>query len=69
MSRRMIIYLISSCRGIVTTSTQDSTRFFQNPGSIGANFGQVKELDPENVLYIEDVTVPTDLSFLRFSIP
>lgn len=51
--------------GIVYDATQDSTRFFQNPGSIGASIGRAMEIDPENILYIEDATVPSDLSFLK----
>jgi hypothetical protein len=49
--------------GIVYDGKQDSTRFFQNAGTIGG--GQAKEIDPENIIYIEDVTVPDDLSFLK----
>jgi hypothetical protein len=46
--------------GVVYDSKQDLTRFFQYPGN-----GQAKELDPDGILYIEDVTVPDDLSFLK----
>jgi hypothetical protein len=46
--------------GIVFDKKQDITRFFQYPG-----VGQAKELDPEGILYIEDVTVPDDTSFLK----
>jgi hypothetical protein len=49
--------------GIIYDGKQDITRFFQNPGIIGG--GQAKEIDPENIIYIEDVTVPYDLSFLK----
>lgn len=49
--------------GIIYDSKRDATRFFQNAGTIGG--GQAKEIDPENILYIEDVTVPDDLSFLK----
>lgn len=49
--------------GILYDGKQDSTRFFQNPGTIGG--GQAKEIDPENIIYIEDVAVPADLSFLK----
>lgn len=46
--------------GVVFDSKQDLTRFFQYSGS-----GQPTELEPEGILYIEDVTVPDDLSFLK----
>lgn len=46
--------------GVVFDKKQDLTRFFQYPG-----VGQAKELDPEGILYIEDVTVPDDTSFLK----
>jgi hypothetical protein len=46
--------------GVVYDSKQDLTRFFQYSGS-----GQAKELEPDGILYIEDVTVPADLSFLK----
>ena len=46
--------------GVVFDKVQDATRFFQYPGT-----GMAKELDPEGILYIEDVTVPDDLSFLK----
>ena len=49
--------------GIVYDRAQDATRFFQS--GAGASSGQAKELDPEGILYIEDVTVPPDLSFLK----
>jgi hypothetical protein len=51
--------------GIVYDAAQDATRFFQNAGTVGTSIGQAKEIDPENILYIEDVTVPDDLSFLK----
>lgn len=46
--------------GVVFDKKQDITRFFQYPG-----VGQARELDPEGILYIEDVTVPDDTSFLK----
>lgn len=46
--------------GIVYDAKQDATRFFQYSGS-----GVAKELEPEGILYIEDVTVPDDISFLK----
>lgn len=46
--------------GVVYDAKQDLTRFFQYSGS-----GQAKELEPDGILYIEDVTVPDDLSFLK----
>lgn len=46
--------------GILYDSKQDATRFFQSgKGTMPL------ELDPENILYIEDVTVPDDISFLK----
>lgn len=47
--------------GILYNNKSDVTRFFQSGGSLG----QAKELDPESLLYIEDVTVPDDTSFLK----
>ena len=51
--------------GIIYDSKEDTTRFFQNPGSIGSDYGRAKEIDSENILYVEDTTVPDDLSFLK----
>ena len=48
--------------GIIYDAKQDTTRFFQSGAGWG---GQAKELDPDNLLYIEDVTVPDDISFLK----
>jgi hypothetical protein len=47
--------------GILYNSKSDVTRFFQSGGSLS----QAKELNPESLLYIEDVTVPDDTSFLK----
>ena len=49
--------------GIVYDSTQDATRFFQT--KIGTGWGGAVELNPEQILYIEDVCVPSDTSFLK----
>jgi hypothetical protein len=49
--------------GIIYDGKDDSTRFFQNQGTVGR--GQAKEIDATNILYIEDSTVPDDLSFLK----
>ncbi len=48
--------------GVVFDRKQDVTRFFQSGKS---SSGQAQELEPENILYIEDVTVPDDISFLK----
>ncbi len=48
--------------GIIFDRAQDLTRFFQYGKT---STGQAQELDSENILYIEDVTVPDDLSFLK----
>ena len=50
--------------GIVFDRQQDATRFFQYTGT-----GQPKEIEPSNVLYIEDSTVPDDISFMKSLIP
>jgi hypothetical protein len=50
--------------GVVFDSKQDITRFFQYSGS-----GQAVELEPDGILYIEDVTVPDDISFLKVLMP
>lgn len=50
--------------GVVYDSKQDLTRFFQYSGS-----GQAVELEPDGILYIEDVTVPDDISFLKVLMP
>jgi hypothetical protein len=46
--------------GVLFDVKQDLSRYFQSTGS-----GLPQELDPENILYIEDVTVPDDISFLK----
>jgi hypothetical protein len=48
--------------GIIYDSNQDITRFFQSSASTGST---ATEIDPTNLLYAEDVTVPDDVSFLR----
>lgn len=50
--------------GVVYDSKQDLTRFFQYSGS-----GQATELEPDGILYIEDATVPDDISFLKVLMP
>ena len=50
--------------GVVFDRKQDATRFFQYSGS-----GMAKELESEGILYIEDVTVPDDISFLKVLMP
>lgn len=52
--------------GVVYDAKQDITRFFQNTGLTG---GGVREIDGENILYIEDTQVPDDLSFLKVLMP
>ncbi len=49
--------------GVVYDSKQDLTRFFQNAGTIGG--GLAKEIDGENIIYIEDVSIPDDISVLK----
>ena len=46
--------------GIVYDINQDLTRFFQ----AGDN-ALPRELDPDNIIYIEDITIPDDLSFMK----
>jgi hypothetical protein len=53
--------------GIIYDPTQDITRFFQTSGST-SSLG-AKELDPEHILYIEDSTVPEDVSFVKALVP
>lgn len=50
--------------GVVFDSKQDITRFFQYAGQ-----GTAKELEPDGILYIEDATVPDDISFLKVLMP
>jgi hypothetical protein len=51
--------------GIVYDGNQDRTRFFQSSTS----YGQAKELDPEQILYIEDIAVPPDISYMKALVP
>jgi hypothetical protein len=53
--------------GIVYDPKQDITRFFQTSGFMSSP--GAKELDPERILYIEDSTVPDDISFLKALVP
>lgn len=50
--------------GIVYDSKDDLTRFFQAQGS-----GLPKEIPSDNILYIEDAAVPTDVSLLKALVP
>ncbi len=53
--------------GIIYDGGQDLTRFFQYSGSISSPGS--KEINPDQILYIEDATVPDDISFLKALVP
>jgi hypothetical protein len=50
--------------GIVFDSGDDLTRFFQGHG-----MGRYEEIGPENVLYLEDASIPDDTSMMRAVTP
>jgi hypothetical protein len=53
--------------GIIYDPKQDITRFYQTSGSMSSP--GAKELDSERILYIEDSTVPDNISFVKALVP